>query len=99
MKGRDGWLIRKHTGWASDLPQILDQIAIPCSGGHHHEPFLGGNSKRAQVYTRQLARAVIRGLMHALSDFGDERFLPSTSTAWTRGLDVSSPLVGSSRMS
>ena len=92
LRGRDGWLIRKHTGWASDLPQILDQIAIPCSGSHHQEPCLGGNSKRAQVYTRQLARAVICGLMHALRDFGDERFLPSTSTAWTRGFDVSSPL-------
>ena len=92
LRGRDGWLIRKHTGWASDLPQILDQIAIPCSGSHHQEPCLGGNSKRAQVYTRQLALAVICGLMHALRDFGDERFLPSTSTAWTRGFDVSSPL-------
>ena len=77
LRGKEGKLIRKDTGWLSDLEEVLHQIARPCAGVHDHEHCLGGNSKRAQVYTLALARGVVRGLTEALFGRGDERFLPS----------------------
>ena len=76
LRGKEGNLIRKDTGWLSDLDEIIHQIARPCPGNHDHEHCLGGNSKRAQVYTRALARGVVKGLTNALKSRGDERFLP-----------------------
>eukprot|EP00435_Cladocopium_sp_Y103_P039387 s1919_g10.t1 len=75
LRGKEGNLIRKDTGWLSDLAEVLHQIARPCSGNHDHEHCLGGNSKRAQVYTKALARGVVKGLIQTLKSCGDERFL------------------------
>ncbi|CAL1163598.1 unnamed protein product [Cladocopium goreaui] len=97
LRGRQGKLLQKNTGWCSDLPLVLDEICLTCNHNNSamHEPCLGGNSKRAQVYTRQLAKALIQGLMQSLKQCGDERWMhhfaedhPST---WTCGLDVSQP--------
>ena len=52
---------------------MLDKIAKPCNGNHEHEVCMSTNAKRGQVYTRQLARAVVQGLLHELRDRGDER--------------------------
>ena len=91
LRGGHGQLLRKDTGWASDLEEILTEIAIPCPGNHEHELCLGSNAKRAQIYTKKLARAVVKGLLHALQQRGDERCLRhsedyaswiSSSTSW-----------------
>ncbi|CAL1130232.1 unnamed protein product, partial [Cladocopium goreaui] len=94
LRGKEGHLIRKHTGWLSDLSELLDELALECPGhGHQHEQCLGGNSKRAQVYTRQLARAVVKGLKRALARSGDERFIfpDAVRFSWTCGLSCTSP--------
>ena len=94
LRGKEGHLIRKHTGWLSDLSELLDELALECPGhGHQHEQCLVGNSKRAQVYTRQLARAVVKGLKRALARSGDERFIfpDAVRFSWTCGLSCTSP--------
>ena len=101
LRGKEGLLLRKDTGWASDLEEVLNQVAVPCStahpsssqqrGHHEHEPCMGGNAKRAQIYTRALAKAVVNGLCSALQHRGDERWLlPKSEEAWTWtcGLDA-----------
>ena len=88
LRGRGGLLLRKDTGWCSDLPLVLNEVAKPCSGQHEHEECLGGNAKRAQVYTKSLARAVVRGLLAELHQHGDERFFKHVETygQWTTSL-------------
>lgn len=75
LRGRNGLLMQKKTGWCSDVDAILKNVGIPCNQQHEHEHCLGGNSKRAQVYTRQLARAIVKGLIDTLRDLGDERWI------------------------
>ena len=75
LRGRSGHLLKKETGWCSDLPEVLAKIIKPCSGDHPHDECLGTNAKRGQIYTKKLARAIIEGLCCALRDRGDERFL------------------------
>ena len=81
LRGKDGMLIKKDTGWLTDLDEIGSKLALPCPGNHQHEVCMGGNSKRAQIYTRQLAKAVVSGLVQALQDRGDERFLRQETSA------------------
>ncbi|CAE7442520.1 unnamed protein product [Symbiodinium natans] len=88
-----GQLLKKPTGWLSDMPELLDELARPCSGQHEHGQCIGGNvAKKAQVYTNQLARACIRGLKQGLRRLGDERWnknyltesdLPGEPLVWT----------------
>ena len=81
-----GQLLKKPTGWMSDLPEILDRLAVVCQGGHQHGQCLGGSeTRRAQAYTPQLAKAVIRGIQSSLRNNGDERFTsscPSHHPSW-----------------
>ena len=81
LRGRDGMLIKKDTGWLTDLVEIGSRLALPCPGNHQHEVCMGGNSKRAQIYTRQLAKAVVSGLVEAMQERGDERFLRRETSA------------------
>lgn len=81
LRGKDGMLIKKDTGWLTDLDEIGSKLALPCPGNHQHEVCMGGNSKRAQIYTRQLAKAVVSGLVQALQDRGDERLLRQETSA------------------
>lgn len=74
LRGRDSQLLKKDTGWLSDLPLVLNQVCQPCQGGHEHEACLGDNARRGQVYTPALAQAVIAGLQQSLQADGDERF-------------------------
>lgn len=88
LVGRNGHFLKKDTGWLSDLSEVLNYVAKPCEGNHQHEECLGGNAKRAQVYTRQLAKAVIDGLVDALINHGDERWIPQEGFQrfnWTCG--------------
>lgn len=91
LVGRNGHFLKKDTGWLSDLSEVLNYyVARPCEGNHQHEECLGGNAKRAQVYTRQLAKAVIDGLVDALINHGDERWIPQEGFRrfnWTCGAD------------
>ena len=75
LKDKHGKLVKKPTAWMSGLPLILDQVALPClcDGGTHGE-VMGGSSQISQVYTTELAQAVIRGLCESLEAEGDERF-------------------------
>ena len=69
-----GRLLKKPTGWMSDLPLVLAQVAKPCQcAPGTHGQVLGGNSQRAQVYTPELAQAVVSGLHASLEADGDER--------------------------
>ena len=74
LRDKDGLLMKKPTGWLSDLPSILDAVGQPCACQTPHGQVLGGNSKRAQVYSPELCKAVVHGLEVALRDAGDERF-------------------------
>ena len=93
LRGGSGRLLRKDTGWCSDLSRVLDRIAIPCSQDHEHEECLGANAKRGQIYTKKLARAVIDGLLVELCDRGDERFLHhgDECVSWTTGTLCTGP--------
>ena len=62
LRGKEGGLMEKETGWMSDLPVLIDAVALQCSGDRPREYCLSGNSKRAQVYTPELAPSVIHGL-------------------------------------
>ena len=77
LRGKTGLLLKKPTGWMSDLPVLLDQLCRQCPGSsvHEHGEVLGGSSKLAQVYTRELATAAVKGLVWALRESGDERFV------------------------
>ena len=74
LRGRNSQLLRKDTGWLSDLPLVLSQVCRPCRGDHEHEVCLGDNARRGQVYTPALAQAVVAGLRQSLQADGDERF-------------------------
>ena len=90
LRGGQGFLIKKETGWPTDLPELADKLNRPCEGGHRHEECLGTNAKRGQVYTRSLAKAVVGGLCAALHFRGDERFCRGDfEQAWTTGHLVS----------
>ena len=103
LRGREGYLLKKDTGWCSDLAAVLKEVAVPCPGQHQHEECLGGNAKRAQIYTKKLARAVVKGLLAELRLRGDERFIkPAEDYAlWTSALTSSrsSPMLSSSTSS
>ena len=76
LRDSKGQLLKKPTGWLSNLPFVLDQMAKQCAGDHPHGQCLGSSeTKRAQVYTPELAKAVVKGVKHALAEFGDERFV------------------------
>ncbi|CAE7314402.1 unnamed protein product, partial [Symbiodinium sp. CCMP2592] len=75
MRTRQGQLLKKPTGWLSDLPELLDSLAVECDGSHEHGQCLGGSvTKQAQVYPPTLARAFVNGVLQALHRCGDERF-------------------------
>ena len=87
LRGGNGLLLKKETGWCGDLPAVLDRVCLPCTGDHPHEECLGSNAKRGQIYTKKLARAVVDGLCDELQALGDERFQtePERCLAWTAG--------------
>ncbi|CAE7400538.1 GIP [Symbiodinium sp. CCMP2456] len=71
--------LKKPTGWMTDLPRVLERVALPCScAPDAHGQVLGGNSQRAQVYTKELAEAVVRGVQESLAADGDERMNKAT---------------------
>ena len=76
LKDKNGAPLKKPTGWMSDLPAVLQRIALPClcQQGSHGQ-VLGGNSGLSQVYTPQLAQAIIEGVCDSLQQDGDERFV------------------------
>ena len=91
LRGHDGYLLKKDTGWCSDLPMVLAAVAVPCPGLHEHEECLGTNAKRAQVYTKKLARAVVGALLQELQLRGDERFCKHVESyaQWTTSMTPS----------
>ena len=79
LRGRDGHLIRKPTGWLTNKAELLQAVNCKCNGNHEHEPCMGSNSKLAAVYTRTLAKSVVDKFLVLLQAAGDERFRLSTS--------------------
>ena len=91
LRGKNGDLLKKPTGWLSDLPLLLDQLCHQCPGpsAHVHGQVLGGNPVMSQVYTPMLAKAVLRGLRNSLREVGDERYSrPDPQEEWLWCADV-----------
>eukprot|EP00913_Durusdinium_trenchii_P022695 g21314.t1 len=81
LRGRNHELIKKATGWLSNDPHLLQACCRKCPGNHQHEPCLGGNAQKAAVYTKALARSIIRNFTELLHSLGDERFIHAY-TSW-----------------
>ncbi|CAE7222193.1 unnamed protein product [Symbiodinium sp. CCMP2456] len=80
LRDAQGHLLKKPTGWLGSVPEVLAQLCVSCPGNHEHGQCLGSNNTRkAQVYTRELAKACVNGLVQALQREGDERWCQS----WT----------------
>ena len=77
LRGRHGGLMKKLTRWLSNCSEILEELNKRCSGDHDHEECMGPNTKIGQVYTYELAHAVVRGLQRSLCSSFDERVLLS----------------------
>eukprot|EP00435_Cladocopium_sp_Y103_P052080 s529_g16.t1 len=77
LRGRDGGLMRKPTRWLGNCLEILQMLDCRCSGDHDHEECMGPNTKIAQVYTYELAHAIVSGFQAALQSGYDERCLLS----------------------
>ena len=77
LRGRHGGLMRKPTRWLSNCSEILEELNKRCSGDHEHEECMGPNTKIGQVYTYELAHAVVKGLQRSLHNGFDERVLLS----------------------
>jgi len=77
LRGRHGGLMKKPTRWLSNCSEILEELNKRCSGDHDHEECMGPNTKIGQVYTYELAHAVVRGLQRSLCSSFDERVLLS----------------------
>ena len=80
LRGRNGLLTKKPTGWLSNHPGLLKSVTRKCNGQHEHEECMGGNAAAAAIYTKQLARSVVHSLVDVLHDLGDERFVLATTS-------------------
>ncbi|CAK8999613.1 Copia protein (Gag-int-pol protein) [Cleaved into: Copia VLP protein [Durusdinium trenchii] len=81
LRGRNGGLICKPTGWLSNNPALLASVTHKCNGLHEHEECMGGNAKLAAVYTKQLAKSLVDAFTSELQDLGDDRFILATSAS------------------
>ena len=81
LRGRNGGLICKPTGWLSNNPALLASVTHKCNGLHEHEECMGGNAKLAAVYTKQLAKSLVDAFTSEMQDLGDERFILATSAS------------------
>ena len=79
LLGKDGYPLKKATGWLSNHPVLLKSVTKKCAGNHEHEECIGVNAKLAAVYTPCLARSLVKSLMEVLRDLGDERFRLASS--------------------
>ena len=80
LADKEGRLLKKPTAWLSDLPEVLNSVALECQcePQQAHGRCLGGQVTRsAQVYTPRLCEAVVDGLQASLTAHGDERFCMS----------------------
>ncbi len=61
LKGENGILHRKRTGFATNNEEIYQTLNKHCQGQHDHEQIIGGNlSKRSQQYPEALLHAVLK---------------------------------------
>jgi len=63
-------LVRKATGWLSNSPALLEEVALQCSGGHRHVPLVHGRAANAAIYPPNLCFAILRGLRKQLTNDG-----------------------------
>ena len=75
LRGRHGGLMKKPTRWLSNCSEVIAMLSLRCSGDHEHEECMGPNTRLGQVYTYELAHAVVRGVQMALRGHFDERML------------------------
>ena len=75
LRGRHGGLMKKPTRWLSDCSEVLEMLDARCPGDHEHEECMGPNTRLGQVYTYELAHAVVHGLQKSLKSGFDERQL------------------------
>ena len=69
--------IKKPTGFMSNSEVLLKELQRRCTGkkglcsnGRKHAPCSGGNARDAQVYSRELCEAVLRGMQAQLRQMG-----------------------------
>jgi hypothetical protein len=74
MRGGQGLLMEKGTGWASNAEELLEDVNVRCSDDHPRVHCVGSNAKREQVYPVGLAKAIVKGIEHFLPRLGDERY-------------------------
>eukprot|EP00972_Heterocapsa_arctica_P056268 8301268-Heterocapsa_arctica.AAC.1 len=55
-------LIKKATGFLTNIQRIADRIGVRCSGDHRHIHLMGGRATQAQVYPERLCRAICLGV-------------------------------------
>ena len=82
LADKEGRLLKKPTAWLSDLPEVLNSVALECQcePQRAHGRCLGGQITRsAQVYTPKLCEAVVDGLQASLTAQGDERLCRSSA--------------------
>ena len=75
LQGRQGGLMKKPTRWLSNCAEVLEMLDARCPGDHEHEECMGPNTRLGQVYTYELAHAVVHGLQRSLRSGFDERQL------------------------
>ena len=75
LRGRHGGLMKKPTRWLSNCSEVLEMLDARCPGDHEHEECMGPNTRLGQVYTYELAHAVVHGLQKSLKSGFDERQL------------------------
>ena len=71
LRSSSGALHRKPTGWLTNNEEIYKVLNVRCSGGHAHEPVLGGGvggnkSRLAQNYTDELVKTVLEAYRRSL---------------------------------
>ncbi len=65
VKGNIGF-IKKPTGWATNCPELGEELSKRCDGSHNHIKTFAGQVKQAEIYSPTLVRAVLRGVSRAL---------------------------------
>ena len=66
LKGDGINLNKKPTGLMLNSEEMARELSRKCRGDHLHRPLLHGLAKKAQKYTQEFCRAIIRGLVRQM---------------------------------
>ncbi len=69
LRGSNGELHRKATGFATNDENIHSLLQRRCNGEHTHEHIIGGNrSKKSQEYPQQLIQCILQGYQNTVKE-------------------------------